>query len=128
MNPFSTTELERLQATQDSAMQDECILLQYVAGSGDYGYGQPTYTTGATVACGLNHKAREVMEDTQVVLTDAVLRLPIGTAVDNLDRVKITKRYGVAITPETYEVIGQPDRGPSGIVLNLRRVSDGSDA
>lgn len=128
MNAFSTTELERMQGVQEGAMQDTCIILQYAAGSGDYGYGQPTYTTGATVACGLNHKAREVMQDTQVVLTDAVLRLPIDTAVDNLDRVKVTKRYGMAITPETYEILGQPDRGPSGLVLNLRRVSDGSDA
>jgi hypothetical protein len=127
MNAFSTTELERMQGAQTGAMQDTCIILQYVAGSGDYGYGQ-SYTTGATVVCGLNHKAREVMQDTQVVMTDAVLRLPIATAVDNLDRVKITKRFGVAVTPETYEILGAPERGPSGLVLKLRKVTDGSDA
>lgn len=108
-------------------MQDTAIIMTYVAGTGDYGYAK-SYTTGATVVCGYQAKAKEVMQDTQVVMTDVILRMPIDTVISNRDRVKVTKRFGVAITPETYEILGAPERGPSGLVLKLRKVTDGSDA
>jgi hypothetical protein len=37
--------------------------------------------------------------------------------------VRLTKRYDVALTtPETYEIQGFSERGPSGLILNLQRV------
>jgi hypothetical protein len=36
--------------------------------------------------------------------------------------VRVTHRYGVAlVTPELYEVVGLPQRGPSGFVAEIRR-------
>lgn len=128
MNAFSDIELERMQATQESAMMDLAQVLTRSAGTGDYGYGPATYLAGRSIACGFDPKPREVMGDTQVEMSDGTLRLPIGTAVTHLDRVKITRRFGSVVPAQTYEIMGQPARGPSGLVLNLRRVTDGSDA
>lgn len=127
MNVFSTAELESMQDTQTGAMMDAAIVLTRAAASGDYGYGPATYTAGSTLACGFDPKPREVMGDTQVEMSDGRLRLPIATTVTHLDRVKVTKRFGVTTPAQTYEILGQPRRGPSGLVLNLRRVTDGSD-
>jgi hypothetical protein len=69
------------------------------------------------------------MDGTEVVLTDAVLRLPIDSVVTNVDRVQVTHRYGeMLLTPWTFAVIGMPRRGPSGLLLNLRLVTFGAGA
>jgi hypothetical protein len=39
------------------------------------------------------------------------------------DRIKITHRFGVAITNLVFEVISFAERGPSGLVLNLTQVT-----
>lgn len=125
MRVFTTTELSRMQGTQDSAMMDSCKILAYSAVVDDYGNAAETYTAGDEMDCGFDPTAnREVMDDTEVVITDAALRLPIDTDVSNLDRIQITKRHGVAVTAETYEIIGNKERGPSGLVLKLRLVTD----
>jgi hypothetical protein len=126
MRVFTATELSRMQVTQDSAMMDSCKILAYSAVADDYGNAAETYTAGDEMDCGFDPTAnREVMDDTQVVITDvALLRLPIDTVVSNLDRIQITKRHGVAVTAETYEIIGNKERGPSGLVLKLRLVTD----
>ena len=112
-------------------MWDTCQVLEYNGLATD-DYGQPSpdyYLRWPVVACGYNANARkEVMVETQVVLTDAVVRLPIATVLDNRDRIKITHRHGVALDPKpTYEIIGEQARGPSAIQVNLRLVTDGSD-
>lgn len=127
MRHFTTTELQRFQSEQVSSLMDTCVVLTYVGVTGDYGYGTPTYTSGTPIPCGFNGKAREVMQDTQVVLTDGSLRLPLETVVTNLDRIALTHRFDVQLVPgELYEILGAPERGPSGMRLNLRIVSDGS--
>lgn len=126
MRAFTTVELARLQATQVSSMQDVCILESRSAGTSAYGYSHG-YADGVTTVCGLHMSpSREVMEAGQVALPDARLRLPIATVVANVDRVRVTHRYGAALAaPLTYEVIGLPERGPSGLQLNLRLATTG---
>jgi head-tail adaptor len=125
MRVFTTTELSRMQGTQDSAMMDSCKILAYSAVADDYGNAAETYTAGDEMDCGFDPTAnREVMDDTEVVITDAALRLPIDTDVSNLDRIQITKRHGVDVADETFEIVGNAERGPSGLVLKLRRVTD----
>jgi hypothetical protein len=53
---------------------------------------------------------------------DAQLRLPINTVISGVDRVRITHRFGVMLLNigVEYELIGEPMRGPSGLVLKLR--------
>jgi hypothetical protein len=129
MNEFATAELTRMQATQDAAMQDTCIVMAYSGGAED-DYGMPlpaVYTAGETLACGLNtNPRREAMTGAQVAMVDARLRVPIDTVLDVRDRLRITHRFGVAITDETYEILGVPRRGPSGLLVDLKRVTDGS--
>jgi len=124
---FNSLELAGLQAVQEAAMQDTCIRLVYADGGlDDYGMPLPAlYTTAETLACGVNENPRKEWSPggTQVALMDAQVRLPINTQLDPRDRIQITKRFGVGVDPRTYEVLGLPRRGPSGLVVDMRRVT-----
>jgi hypothetical protein len=122
-------------SAQTAAMPDECELLQRTAGPPD-AYGVPTISYGvvATTVCGLEHSqikqsasgeaGGETRLDTQVSTELHQLRLPLGTAVTNVDRIRLTKRFGVAIAPVLYEVIGNPQRGPSGLLARIQNVKE----
>jgi hypothetical protein len=129
MRAFDYGELDGMRATQDSAMMDTCILGERVELSRDV-YGMPVvgWSWGDPVICGLNPvKHVEIMDGTEVVLTDAMLRLPIDTVITHVDRVQITHRYGEAlIMPWVFACIGMPRRGPSGLLLNLRMITFGA--
>lgn len=124
--PFSTDELSRMQATQEAAMMDSCVLVTKHRESTD-GYGNPVYgeLDGAEIACGFDPTAsREVPDGSEVAITDAQLRLPLAQEVNvqAISRVTITRRFGVVLaSPLLFDVIGLPERGPSGLVLNLVR-------
>lgn len=131
MRAFSSGELSRLQATQETAMQDECQILDRTAPTtDDYGLPEETFTPGSALACGFRPVVKEEsMGESQVAMIDAELRLPLSAEGDiaSVDRIKITKRFRVTINPQpVYEVVGLPERGPSGLVLNLKLVTDGS--
>lgn len=131
MRVLQTGELTRLRSAQEAAMMDTAVRLVYrETGKDEYGMAIKGWAEDAELACGYDAKAiKEVMDGTQVVLTDARLRLPIGTVIDNRDRFKITKRFGeILADPPTYEILGEPRQGPSGLLLDLRLVTDGSDA
>lgn len=128
MQPFSTAELGRMQGAQDSAMMDTCFVLVYTAGAVN-AYNKPTITYPASAAtrCGWKPATKELMQDTQVPAWDGSLRMPINTVVKNTDRIRLTHRYGVALSPaQDHEIIGNPERGPSGLVLRLKSLTDGS--
>jgi hypothetical protein len=129
VNALSSSELARMQAANESAMWDTGHRLIYDGTAKDR-YNKPAakWTEDATdVACGYSAKSREVMEGTQVVLTDGSLRLPIATVMVNTDRWKLTKRYGVALAvPLVFDILGALAPGPLGLVVNLRLVTDGS--
>jgi hypothetical protein len=132
VRPFSTNELASMQATQEGAMLDTGRLLRRAStGTDEYGYDRTDYDIVLTSCCGLKTlTSKEVMDGTQVVAVDAQLRLPLALdgELSGLDRWQITHRFGVELaTPLTFEFIGGPMRGPSGLVLNLRSVTDGSD-
>lgn len=123
---FSTAELASLQTAQEGHMMDTCVRLVYTPGVAD-AYGKPaeSWVDGATLSCGFYPgRSSEVMHWTEVVLSEAQIRLPITTSLNNRDRLRVTHRHGVAITAETYEIVGQPLRGPSGLLLNLRKVTE----
>lgn len=129
MRAFTSTELSRMQDTQESAMQDTCKVGVYSSGSTDgYGVPNPTYTYGSALQCGLEHvRPREVQASGQVAVISARLRLPIGTLIATRDRIQVTHRYGAALaSAQVFEIVGPPERGPSGLVVNLMVVTDGS--
>jgi hypothetical protein len=138
MRPLSPVELARMTAVQTAAMPDECELLQMITGAPD-AYGVPTisYTLLATTRCGMEHsqvkesasseaggQTRHGTQGTQVPAEMRQLRLPLGTPVTNVDRIRLTKRFGAAITPVLYEVIGNPQQGPSGLLVHVQNVKE----
>jgi hypothetical protein len=134
MSQFTSAELAGMRAANEAAMMDSCLVLVYSTdATDDYGIPVPTYTAGEPVPCGLDNLAgrgyrssREVMIDSQVVILDARLRLPVGTTIKAADRVQITHRFGEALANSvTYDVIGDPMRGPSGLQVNLKAVHAG---
>ena len=129
MRPPTTAQLSRMQSHAEESMWDTCIIKRYAAVPDPYGHDSPMWFDEDAISCGFDASARrEVMGATQVVLTDAVVRLPIDTVIDRRDRVQVTHRHGVALTDApTYEIIGEPAQGPSALVLGLRLVTDGSD-
>lgn len=123
---FTATELAAMQAHQAAHMMDTCTVDAWSAGTNAYNLPSPTWTSGAAIACGY-----EVMQPDEAMATttdapvfDARLRLPITTAIDPRDRITITKRHGAAIVPIVHEVVGDVERGPSGLVVKLRKVTD----
>ena len=128
MPAYNTADLAFMQETQQITLHDTCLILAYTVGTLN-AYGKPaiTYSAGTAVACGWKPETKEVMQDTQVPAWDGRLRLPTGTAVGNKDRIRLTHRYGATLAPaQDYEIIGNPEQGPSGIVLRLKSVMDGS--
>lgn len=128
MRALTEVELTRMQGAQEDAMMDQCSILTYsstvVSGEVQDGWTE----SGNRVKCGLNtQKSREIhKDDLTIVKTDAQLRLPIGTTVAARDRIKVITRFG---QPEaellTYGIAGEPQQGPSGLVLDLVIINPG---
>lgn len=135
MRAMTPAELSRMAGVQTSAMPDECEVLRRTTGAAD-AYGMPavTYSVVATAPCGLEHSqiradasneagGRERL-GTQVATEVKLLRMPSGTDVRSTDRVRITKRFGQPVTPLTYEVVGVPQAGPSGLLARIQKVTE----
>jgi len=135
MSMLAADDLVMMRADQAQSLWDTCRVLAYTPGTTDeYGMPEPaSYVRGDAISCGLDMTGRrmqsEGMGSTQVSLADAVLRLALDTTLDNRDRIEITDRFGEALgTPLVYEVVGEPERGPSGLVVLLKLATDGQGA
>lgn len=128
MRRFTNGELAGMQRTQQGAMMDLCRIADYAAGAGNaYGQKPAVYTNrGQATICGYDPTATgEVLQGSEVVTIDAALRLPVDTVIDSRDRVTLLERFGAAlVVPLTFDVIGNPEQGPSGLVVKLRRIHD----
>lgn len=120
-----------MRACQVAHMHDTCVILKYMKTSDDYGLNKPLYVQGWTATCGLELVAPDEQQDASFVpAIDARLRLSIGLAdvLDTKDRIKITHRYGEALTtPQVFEIVGILKRGPTGFYLDLKAVTDGTE-
>lgn len=127
MRVFSTAELTRLQAAQDAAMQDTCrVLTRSSSGVDEHNVSIEDFAVGDALICGFEMFGPKEwhLPSGQVVVIDGRVRLPIGTAIAGLDRVRITHRYEVELAAaEDYEVVGVPKRGPSGLVVLVKKVT-----
>jgi len=125
MRDFTETELERMQSTQESAMQDTCVVMAYEETRDTYNNPSPDYVDRAeSTACGLEYRTpNEVQDSGRVPVIEPWLRLPIDTVLDPRDRIRVTDRYGVELADApVFEVVGPVKRGPSGLVVRLRLV------
>lgn len=118
-------EITRLQAAQQQHLGDTCVILSYSAADNAYNLPEPTFTPGAPTDCGFKgNSRREVQDGGQVIVADAELRLASDTTITQLDRVRLTHKAGQELaSPLTFDVIGHPETGPSGIVVTLRRIA-----
>lgn len=127
---FTAADLANMRLAHTDRLQDSCYL-QALTATPD-GYGDPVRSwanTGSEIPCGLEMRATlssnsELREtDKTVVSTEAILRLPVGTVVTETQRVNVTKRHGESITAIVFNIISPIQRGPSGIILFLQKVS-----
>ena len=121
---FTSSELAGMRSTQEAHMMHVCELLTHtVIGADEYGMPIRDYVLYTTTICGLDTRASREMINAEAHVYDARLRLPYATKITNVDRVRITHRYGELLdNPIIYDVIGSPISGPSGQIVNLRSV------
>lgn len=125
MKKLTAAELAKMQTTQVESLMDTCVIMTYTQALDDYGAEVTTWPDGATVDCGLNMTpSRESRQaDMNVERIDATIRLPLNTVVKSSDKIRITHRFGVAITALVFEVIGAVRRGPSGLQIDLQAIN-----
>lgn len=128
MRTLSAAELTGMRDTVESSFFDVCQLgtPTVAEDAADPGAdpGADTYDYGDAIACGFDPAvAGEAQDGSAAPLVDAVLRLPVGTTVTEIYRVRLTQRHGETLdTAEDYRIEGPPERGPSALVLKLKRI------
>jgi hypothetical protein len=113
-----------LREASEATMRDECqIGIRSAASRNDPG--AVTWAWSAALVCGLSLSTRgEVAGNgSQATLTDAVLRLPWGTDVTGIDRVRITKIAGETLdVAQEYAADGAPYGTLANLVVRLKRL------
>jgi hypothetical protein len=122
---FDLNRLEAFRSAQEGHMQDRAdLLIRAVTGTDEYGMPTAGFVVNGWSACGLDTRASREMINAEAHIYDARLRLPHDSVITNVDRVRITQRFGVLLdAPIEYDVIGSPIVGPSGMLLNLRSLA-----
>lgn len=123
---LSAHELAEYRSDVVATMWDACVVQTYAAGTDTYGETGPgTYSDGAAIACGFAWGRGERPGMNQIPLdVDATLRLSVATVVTANDRIKLTKRYEAALSPElVFSIVGPIEVGLSALVLRLKRVT-----
>ena len=113
-----------MRADQTSHYNDTCVIQTLSTARDTTGAVIPTYTDGSAISCGFEPTGgtERKAADGTAVITDATVRVPIGTTVTAKDRVKITKRHGTTLgTALVFGLASEPQRGPSGLVIELRK-------
>ena len=91
---------------------------------------EPTaaWTYGSGIRCAYEQTgSTEVLDDGQAALTDVVFKLPLGTTVARINRIKLTKRDGVALGTEIVcEVVGEPFTGMGEIIVRAVKIAGSS--
>lgn len=126
MRVLTPNELTRMQETQNGAMQDTCVILDYNSTADSWNNPTENYVMRtSSISCGFEPiKTSETHGSGEVPLFDARLRLPINTTIDAKDRIRITHRYGEAVTNKDYDIVGPVKRGPSGLVLEIKLITE----
>ena len=125
MDPLTEDELAAMQATAESSFFDECYILRRTREQDAFGQEIDTWTPeDDPIDCGFEPGAplTRVGNVLSVTDVDAVLRVPIDTDLDLDDRVRLSERHGVAVTAEDFTVFSKPRRGPSALIMDLKRV------
>jgi hypothetical protein len=120
-------QLDRYRQTQESTMYDSCVIHKRTDTTDRYNRAEAHYTPAAEgTICGFDPTGGdEVQAGAEVLLSDAALRLPYGTDVAGDDGIEVTHRWHQALSPTLkFYILGPPQIGPTGIVLNLQSQVD----
>lgn len=121
-----TDDFTRMRAAYDATLLDSCkigILTEDVTGT----YKEKSYLYGSEIMCGYKEYREDESEDgAQAPVIDAIIRLPWSTTVTNQNRIRMTKRYGTAITNVDYSVVGPVIKGLEGVEVKVALVTSGS--
>lgn len=109
----------------EETMFDLCIISRYLPDAADdFNIAEDNWADDPEeVICGFKiAKNTEAMDESEVVMIDAVLRLPYDVEFGRRDRVRLTYRLGefiLRVDQETFRIVGQPVHGHSAVVLSL---------
>jgi hypothetical protein len=129
MRKFTDTELDRMRDTQEIAMQDLGYIQDYTP-TEDHGEELKAWTERSDpVNVGVHMKRTQMIREDEMdrLELDGVLRLPLGTEIDEFDRIRITQRFGQDITPVIYAIVGVPLEGASGVQADFIVVEPGAN-
>jgi len=122
---LSTLELSQMQSDFDGLYNDTCQIGTPTEAADSAGEMIRSYTYASAISCGIEMtggKERARADGTRTVI-DATLRVPVDTTITVEYRVYVTKRHGSTLdTAITFEVVGYPQQGPSGLVVELQAV------
>ena len=124
MNELSTIELSRMRSAAEEAMFDLCMINKYVPDAVDVlNIPEDNWADLEEIICGFkNVRNREAMDESEVVMIDAELRIPHDVDLDRRDRIRLTFRLGEFILhadQPTFRIIGEPVHGHAAIVMQL---------
>jgi len=125
MRTLQADELAGMQAVAEETFFDEGYVLRREQEANDFGEMVDTYTPDDdAIACGFRPAGRVQRVGAELAVTevDAILRVPLDTDIDLSCRVRITGRHGEAVTARDFDVFSEPRRGPSCLVIDLRRL------
>lgn len=113
----------------ERGMQDQLQIGTASGGRTSFGNdpGETTwaYDSDNPVRCFVDtSKSLEVTDGTETSMTDAIIRVPLGSAITAKSRLKVTLRYRETISsPDIYAVMGAPKNGRSSMVINCKLVT-----
>lgn len=125
---LTAAELAEWRADVAVTFWDTCVVQTYTVGTPDaHGQAVITWVDGSAIACGFRFNTPRMIQgapDVPVRISEATVRLPLGTTIATGDRIKITKRQDAMLTTAlVFEIIGHSRPGPSCLVLDLERSS-----
>ena len=84
---------------------------------------------GGEIKCSVDDSPdTETGDGAEAPVVDALLRVPLGTDINALDRFRWTKSHGTALgTPQEYTVISKPRMGASGLTVKLKIFTGNSE-
>lgn len=124
---LASAELTRLRSDYEATLLDRCKVGTVSTTQDELGQPVESWSYGSEIACGLQMVGGRGSElrtaDGTVVVADAVLRLPFGTAVAAAGSIQVTKRCGVTLAVAlTYGVLGRALDGVAGVLCYLQAV------
>mgnify|MGYP000846734736 CR=1 FL=1 len=125
MKIWSELEKQKMRHEAEQHMSDRCIIQDRVYSTNQLGEDTSTWVDrDKETICGFEAKHGMEQFGDQILTTwEAILRLPVNTALTQENKVKITVHRGDP-TNTTYEIVSPITIGISALQAKLKRVED----